>query len=197
MANTASYTGISGSWKVPSVTGNGTSESDDSAWIGIGGVSSSDLIQTGTLDIANADGTVSYNAFYELLPDAALLIQGFPINAGDSMSADIHETGTNTWSISLTDNTSGKNYTTTVNYSSQLSSAEWIEEDPTGPHGLMPLDTFGSTTFTGGLTTAGGTSENLSQAVANPITLVTNSGTPLATPSALNAGGDGFTVTQR
>lgn len=197
MANSASYTGISGSWTVPQITGNGTSESDDSAWIGIGGVSSPDLIQTGTLDTVDASGVATYYGFYELLPDSALLIRGFPVSAGDSMRANIQKTGTDTWSISLTDNTTGKNYSTSVTYSSSLSSAEWIEEDPSGNSGLMPFDKFGSVSFSGGLTVAGGTSENLSQAVANPITLVTNAGTPLATPSALTAGGDGFTVTQR
>ena len=178
------------------MTGNGSSTSADAAWIGIGGVSSSDLIQTGTVDSVSASGTASYEAFYELLPDAALIIRGFAINAGDTMDADIHETTTNTWSISLTDDTTHQQYTTTVSYASSLSSAEWIEEDPSSDNGLVPLDTFGSVTFSGSMTTISGTAKNLNAASSAPITLVDRYGRPLATPSAITTNGEGFTVTQ-
>src|SRR5258707_409862 len=41
------YTGVSGSWVVPSVTST-SQNAADAAWVGIGGVLTHDLIQAGT-----------------------------------------------------------------------------------------------------------------------------------------------------
>lgn len=196
MTDASNYTSISGSWTVPTVVGNDRTTSADAAWIGIGGVTSDDLIQTGTIDSVSAGGRVTYSCFYELLPQSALEIEGLPVSAGDTMSANIHETGTDTWVISITDNTSNETYSTSVTYDSSESSAEWIEEDPSSSHGLLPLDTFGSVTFDDGTTTTPGAYETIGAAGSDPITLVNGYGQTVATPSAVTADGQGFTVTQ-
>lgn len=193
---TCTFSGVSGSWTIPSVTGNGSTDTYDASWIGIGGVTASDLIQVGTENTVSANGTVSSACFYELLPHPALAISNLPITAGDNMTASLNKVGTDSWTIAITDNTTGKSFTTTVQYTSSLSSAEWIEEDPSNTSGLVPLDTFGAVTFTNGATTVNGTSESISAASGSPITMVDTKGKAIVTPGALTGNGESFVVTQ-
>src|SRR5581483_1994794 len=86
MATTGNFTAISGSWTVPSVTGPPGVTSADSAWIGIGGVSSGDLIQVGTQDTVSPTGRSSSSAFYELLPESSTIIPAIAVSTGDHMS---------------------------------------------------------------------------------------------------------------
>ena len=66
------FTAVSGSWIVPVVSGTSGVSTADATWVGIGGVSANDLIQTGTTNNVDSAGTVSTYAFYELLPNASL-----------------------------------------------------------------------------------------------------------------------------
>jgi hypothetical protein len=196
VALAGNYTAVSGSWVVPAVTGNGTSETAEAAWIGIGGVFSGDLIQTGTESTIEADGTVSTAAFYELLPSPALLILNMNVSAGDSMSANIAQTAANTWQISISDTTKGQNYSTVVTYVSSLSTAEWIEEDPSYANGSqVPYANFNLVSFVSGTATRNGTSASVAGSSGQPITMVSSStGQPVATPSVLASNGLTFNV---
>jgi len=196
VAISGSYTSVSGSWTVPSVTGNGSTTTADAAWIGVGGVFSGDLIQTGTFNTVSAGGQVSSFAFYELLPDAALVIPSVQVTAGDNISATVAETSPGQWQISITDNTTGQNFITSVSYASSHSSAEWIEEDPSYGNGSqVPFDNFSSVFFDNGSLVANGTTANIGGADSKPITLVDSNGNPLATPSILTNNGAGVSVT--
>jgi hypothetical protein len=196
LATAGNYTTVAGSWHATAPTGNGSTTSADSTWIGIGGVTAGDLIQTGTQNTVSASGQVSTSAFYELLPDYAQTVPGITVTAGDSMSATITETAASQWTISITDNTNGQSYTKSVSYASSNSSAEWIEEDPSySTHRQIPFDNFGSAAFTSGSTTANGNLVNIASANGQPVTMVNSSGQPIATPSALNGGS--FTITQQ
>lgn len=195
MAASATFTSVSGSWVAPSATGNGSTTTADSTWIGIGGVTSGDLIQTGTQNTITASGHRYTSAFYEMLPDASIDITSMPVTAGDSMTASIRETGSSVWTISISDDTTGKTFTKVVSYSSSLSSAEWIEEDPSYSSGsLVPFDSFHEAIFSGASAVANGVSVNLSTSTAQPIILVNNSGSYIAVPSTIS-GGNSFTVT--
>ncbi len=73
-ADAGAVTAVSGSWTVPTVTGNGTS--DSVAWVGIDGFNSSTVEQTGTaMDLVN--GHAQYSAWYELFPNALVTVNGF------------------------------------------------------------------------------------------------------------------------
>lgn len=194
-AASGNYTSVSGSWVAPSPTGNGTTTSADATWIGIGGVTSGDLIQIGTDNIVLANGQVQTEAFYELLPAASLPVPTLVVSPGDSITAAISEVAPGSWLMTITDNTTGQTYSNTVGYSSSHSSVEWIQEDPSySTNRLVPFDNFGSVTFTGAAATSSGTSLTPGSANASPIVLVNRSGTALATPSVLSAGGTSFTV---
>lgn len=196
-ANSVKYTAVSGRWAVPNPTGNGTSTTADATWVGIGGVTTNDLIQIGTEDNVTANGTVYSAAFYEILPSASVQITSLSISPGDNISASISETTSNEWALVITDNTSNQTYTTNLSYNSALSSAEWIEEDPSDINGnLIPFDNFGTVPFSNAYTTANGDSVDLASINADSITMLNSSGQDIAVPSAIDSSGSGFSVTR-
>jgi len=126
-----------------------------------------------------------------LIPDGAHGIS-LPIHPGDTISASITQTATGVFTISLTNITTSQSFSTSVTYSSTLSSVEWIQEDPAYPDGsLVPLDNFGSVPFTNAWTTMNGTNLSASASSAAPISMI-GSGKTVAVPSVIN--GDTFSV---
>ena len=102
--------------------------------------------------------------------------------------------GSGVWQIDFNNNTTGKSYQTTVNYTSTESSAEWVEEAPVGNGGLLPLDNFSSVTFSQATAIQNGQTVTLAQSGAKPITMVNGSGQALAVPSAISSDGSSFSV---
>ncbi len=192
------YTSVTGTWIVPSpqtTSGPGLG----ATWVGIGGTSSRDLIQAGTQEVTDGQGHVTYNAWTELLPAASENVP-LVVSPGDSVTVSIAEQSTGHWQIVMKNNTTGQDYTTTVQYSSSRSSAEWIVEAPTSASRrasqVMPLDYFGSIQFTDASATKDGKTVTIAQAKGSPILMVDTTRSVLASPSALTADGKGFTVTR-
>jgi hypothetical protein len=137
------------------------------SWAGIGGYTTSDLIQAGVSENSAIGGELlggQYNAWYEILPASETPISGCSgdasctVSPGDKISVNISNAGGENWDISLTD--AGKwSWSTSVTYASSESSAEWIQEAPSLEDvQTIPADvgtvSFGSTsTFTEGGTT--------------------------------------------
>lgn len=196
LASGGSFTGISGSWKATLPTGNGVSTSADSTWIGIGGVTSGDLIQVGTQNTVSASGQVSASAFYELLPNVSQPVPGVTVSPGDSITASISEVSNGQWTITITDKTNGETDTLNVAYASSLSSAEWIEEDPSfSSRRQIPFDNFNGAAFTDGSTVANGSTVTIAASTAQPVTMVNKTGQTVAVPSVIGSNGASFTVT--
>jgi hypothetical protein len=190
------FTTISGSWKVPTASTSDETAAD-ATWIGIGGISSSDLIQVGTQNIVTADGQIETSAFYEMLPDASQTATTITVNPGDSVTASITELSAGQWRITLSDTTKGGLFSTDVAYASSESSAEWIEEDPSdGNNQQIPLDDFGNVNFTDATTTVNGTTESALKASAAVVTMVNGSQESLADVSNLSSDGESFSVTR-
>lgn len=195
LAANGSFSAITGSWVVPSVTGVSGVTTADSAWIGIGGVTSGDLIQVGTEDQVSPTGQVFNAAFYELLPDSAITIPSISVSAGDTMIASLKQTSLNQWTITITDQTNGQSFTLNTTYASSDSSAEWIEEDPSYSfRRQVPFDNFHSISFSSGTTTLNENTITIPNSNAEPVTMLDRFGNPIATPSALT--GSGFSVTR-
>ncbi len=196
LATNASFTAVSGTWTVTTATGNNASTSADSTWIGIGGVTSGDLIQTGTQNLISASGQVSTSAFYELLPFSSQQVPDVTVSPGDSMTASIVEGSSEQWTITITDNTDDESSTITVTYNSSLSSAEWIEEDPSySSRRQIPFDNFTEASFTNTSTIANDSTVDLTESTAQPVTMVDDSGQTIAEPSAIGTDGSSFTIT--
>ena len=196
LVNGSKYTSVSGSWVAPSPVATSSSvESADGTWIGIGGVTSSDLIQVGTENTISPSGTVTTAGFYELLPAVAQTTQLLSVQPGDRLSASITQTAATQWTISMTNISSGQTFSKSVTYSSSFSSAEWIQEDPSYQDGsLVLLDNFRTAQFSNSFTTADGNTLSASAIGASPITLIGSGGAVGhgATPSTLS--GSSFVV---
>ena len=104
--------------------------------------------------------------------------------------------GSGVWMISFTNVTTGQSYSTTVNYASSRSSAEWIEEMPAGVGTAISLDNFGAVTFTDGSTIESGTTMTIVGSGAQPLTMTNQMDQPIAVPSVLGSDGMSFSVTR-
>lgn len=193
-ATGGSFTAVSGSWTVPQVSPSSTPGAD-ATWVGIGGVTSTDLIQAGTVDTVQG-GQVTYAAWIETLPQAQQTVP-LPVAAGDHVSVSIAQQPSGIWQIVIRNTTAGRSYQTSLSYASSNSSAEWVEEAPAvGFHTTLPLDNFGSINFKSATTVVNGRQETVQQAGGQAITMDNNDGQVLVQPSALGSDGASFTVTR-
>jgi hypothetical protein len=192
-----SYSGITANWSVPSPGGNGTSTSADATWIGIGGVTTNDLIQIGTENTVTAAGKASSAVFYELLPDSSVYPSALDILPGDSIEASITEQTIGSWLISITDTTANETFSDTISYTSSNSSAEWIEEDPSYSNTrLVPFDDYGTTNFSSATVVSETKTLSLAASGADPVTMMDSNNQTESTPSSIFSDGMGFSVTR-
>jgi hypothetical protein len=192
VASGGTYTSITGTWIVPQV--GSTTTGADATWVGIGGVSGTDLIQAGTQATVSG-GDVSYEAWTEMLPDSSRTVS-LAVAAGDSITVSITEQASGQWLITMVNNTTKATYQRTVRYSSSRSSAEWIQEAPSAGRGVIPLDDFGTVRFTGSSAVRDGKTQSLGALGATAVAMINRAGQAIAQPSTLGADGSSFTVTR-
>lgn len=187
---------VSGNWVVPKVTCQNRSSSYSSNWVGIDGYSDNTVEQTGTEHDCHR-GRAQYYAWYEFYPQSEYLISSVPVHPGDTMKGEVKYVGNNTYTTTVTDQTTGGSYSVTRRMSAQRESAEWITEAPSSWYGVLPLANFGTTGFTDASATLNGDTGTISDPAwgNDPLTMVTNNGTPKAVVSGLSGDGSGFTVT--
>jgi hypothetical protein len=166
------YKSVSGSWVAPTVkcsSGQGYS----SFWVGLGGSgassdsssmsdsssgtdssSSTSLEQAGTEADCNADGSATYNAWYELVPSPPVKV-GMAVHPGDHITTKVTVDGSSA-TVQLSNTTTGGSFEKTLPASNpDVSSAEWIAEAPsTCQQGLsdctpLSLADFGTAQFSG------------------------------------------------
>ncbi|MCL4560134.1 MAG: G1 family endopeptidase [Chloroflexi bacterium] len=191
-ATGGTYTSVSATWTVPNVST--AVDGADATWVGIGGVTSTDLIQAGTSATVQS-GQIQYNAWWEILPQSSQTVP-MNVNPGDVISVSVTLQSGNTWEIVIQDITAAETYKQTVTYQSSLSSADWIEESPVaGRRLLLPLDNFGTVTFSNASTVVNGKANTIAQAGGKAITMVTG-GVALSEPSVLSTKGNSFSVTR-
>jgi hypothetical protein len=193
-----SVTRVSGSWVEPTVVGSCPSGARYSSfWIGIDGYSSSTVEQTGT-DVDCTGGHASYYAWYEFYPAGSVSIGSVAVSDGDHISASV--SFSTSFTVKLTDVTSGKSFSITKSVSgAQRSSAEWIAESPeicSSTCKLASLTDFGTVHFSNGRATVSGTSGAIGSFSSVDKITMTNSGGTItrASPSALNTAGTSFSI---
>jgi hypothetical protein len=194
-ATEGNYTSVRATWAVPEI-GLASPAGIDAAWVGIGGVRSRDLIQAGSQRTVLANGSSQDEAWLELLPAAPETVP-FRVGPGNTIRVSIDQQGPETWLIAFANVTSGQTYQVTKHYASSLTSAEWVEEAPSaGRRRVLPLDNFGTVSFSQASVVRDSEVLNIAQAGAHAITMITPAGQHLAEPSALGADGDSFSVTR-
>jgi len=144
-------------WVVPTVVFK-NEPAVSSNWVGIGGFCENTqcrdvdetLIQLGTTQEALSKKKIGYFAWYEMLP-AASIPTSLEVNPGDVITASLscagNCTGSQSWTLSMMDETTSQSWTQDFTYESSNLSAEWIEEAPSGRHGILPLADYHTTTF--------------------------------------------------
>ena len=189
-ATGGAFSSVSSSWVEPVATCSSGSQYS-SSWVGLDGYSSKTVEQTGT-DSDCSGSTPQYYAWWEIYPASSVGIAK-PVSPGDHFNASVTATGTNSFTLTITDVTKGWTNKETKSLSSATrSSAEIIEEAPccTGGGGILPLADFGKAHFTNAhvdgavLSTFSPTRINMAAG-----------GVTKATTSALSRTGGGFTVT--
>ena len=136
-----SVSNVSGSWIVPSVTCTRTT-SYSSMWVGLDGYSNGTVEQTGTeQDCSRSRPT--YFAWYEMYPYNPYKIS-MAVAPGNAMTASVVYNGSNSFTLKISDNTTGKSFSVVRNLSGTgRQSAEWIAEAPSSYFGVLPLSNFG------------------------------------------------------
>ncbi len=180
------FTGIGGTWIVPSVVPNASAESS-ATWLGIDGVTSTTLIQTGTTQ-ETSGGSTDYFAWLEMYPNPPINLTNAPVSPGDQLRASIIETSVNVWNIAIEDTTANWIYSASYGFNTPATSAEWIEEAPEINDTQSMLANFASAPFTN-LQIGGGTAS-----VLNPYYMTNPAQTAIvAYPGAYDSGNDSFT----
>ncbi len=173
----SSVTYVAGTWTVPTITtAHGASCSDSentwydaSVWVGIDGLFSSTVEQTGT----SSDcfyGQTSYYAWLEFYPSASETIN-FTVNAGDVISASVTcraatvsgTPGANC-TTTLTDQTARQSYTSPLTFvpGALLDSAEWITESAYY-YGFLALTPITSVNFQNAVATYDGVTKSIAE----------------------------------
>ena len=204
-------------WTQPSVTCTPGRNTYSAFWVGLGGfsLSSNALEQTGTEADCNALGQTRMAAWYELVPAPSKRLT-LKVNAGDRIAASVTVTGHEV-TIELSDGTTNKSVTKTIHAATvDVSSAEWITEAPSDCVSAsacvtLPLADFGSASFAFAGAQVTGARVNPISSSSWKLTRITlepghrtfagfngsGSATAVATPSAVSAGGNAFTVKYR
>jgi hypothetical protein len=199
-----SFTAVSASWTVPTVTCQAGATSWAAQWPGIGDGAS--VQQDGTeADCVN--GSPVYWAWYEMYGDTdpaanggyAIPLAGssYPVSPGDAMTGSVAFSNS-TWQFVLVNATQNWTFQTQVaspTPAPSQASAEWMVEDPDGctPQ-CQTLAQFSPVHFSGATATANGQSGPIS---SFPVTAMAMNqhATMLATPGPLDVTGGAFTDT--
>jgi hypothetical protein len=192
------FSAVSGSWKVVPVT---CTKEDRivASWVGIDGYNDGTVEQLGTMAQC-FEGTAQYYTWYEMYPSGSVVV-GSTVQPGDKITASVKRSGTS-YALKLTDaTTSGNNINVTQTCAASTcldQSAEWIVERPSYSTGIVPLAEFDTPiSFTSASEKAGGKTYTISTGPSPAQIFMVDStdSYDLATPSALNAAGNAFSVT--
>ncbi len=206
---------VTDTFVVPTVVPSARGNQYVADWVGIGGYTGGDstLVQDGIQAVIHTRGhhsTVTYDAWTEHLPRDEKPL-ALTVSAGDTVTAIVQETATDTWLMEVVDDTTNLNAATTVHYVASGLSAEAIMERPCvrAPCRTQDLahlaqtsnETFGPGSYSTEVLPAGQTptEEPLLALVADQtladIVMTNNSdSSTIATPSPPSSEQDGFVV---
>jgi Peptidase A4 family len=185
------FSWVEGEWTVPDPSDpkGGRSAYYSSAWIGIDGWGSGDVLQAGT-ESSLVNGSKKVYAWWEWYPDFEIAISNFPVSSGDTIYCLICATGANTATIYLTndntDQSTSFNITAPSGTTLRGNSAEWIVETPSVGGNPTVLPDYGVVYFDDGIAYQ---PTGLTYAdTGTPVTLVDGGGKALSAPTLEKSG---------
>jgi S1-C subfamily serine protease len=194
VATDGKFRSVSGNWVIPQAASTNT-PSDVSAWVGIGGVNTTDDIAVGAGVDIGLGGLPTYFAWLELSP-AAVQVLPLEVHPGDEVSATIAQQAPGSWHISMANRKTGQSTEQTVQYASAMSSAEWIQGLPASKDkaGLTSFDAYNSVSFSNASTVKDGQNRSLNELGPVAVMMTDAAGQLLATPSDVDQTGSGFGI---
>jgi hypothetical protein len=185
---------VKATWTVPAVSASDSADTFSSVWVGIDGYSDNTVEQTGTEQDWTPDGPVYY-AWFEMYPKFGYRILNFPVEPGDTISAEVRYVGNNQFSLTIANLTKGRSFSTTRRHKARRQSAEWIVEAPYAG-GILPLADFGRVALSGCIATLSGHTGSIGDTSwqFDSITMADHDGTVKARPSGLSRDGSSFSV---
>jgi len=210
------FSDVQGTWTVPTVTGKKRSTTYSSTWVGLDGYDTGTVEQIGTEQDWTGGGQQNY-VWFEMYPSGAYEIEGFPVDPGDSISAQVQYVGQSNvqmgrrrsveesifqltiFQLTIKNTTKNVSFSVPTSYTTVTSaartSAEWVAEAPSSWE-ILPLADFGTVSFSGCNATSTG-SRGKPEAISfwpyDPLTMIDPSGGQ-ATPSSLLDNGTAFSV---
>ncbi|MGI8914152.1 MAG: G1 family glutamic endopeptidase [Chloroflexota bacterium] len=186
---------VKASWIVPAVNCASTPDAAVGVWVGIDGVFSPTVEQTGTASTCSG-GQATYYAWLEIYPSAARTA-ALAIRPGDTVFAEVQFVGNQNFRLSITDATSGHGFSVDRSSRGSRDSAEWVVEAPAEGDQIVPLANFSAIGLSGAATTMNGISGSVGNAAwaAAGISMLDSAGQTRAEPSPLSLDGTSFTVT--
>jgi hypothetical protein len=179
------FSSVSSSWTQPTATCTSRRSDQYAAfWVGLDGYSSDSVEQTGS--DSDCDGTSpDYYGWYEMYPADPVYFTN-TVKPGDSFSASVTFSGSETYTLVLTDHTQGWTQTITKNESGlDRSSAEVITEAPSSDTGVLPLADFGTINYTA----ASDNGSSMGGQSPTQIIMIDNSGNDKDSTSSISSSG--------
>jgi hypothetical protein len=190
IGSNAYYSGVSALIQTPVARGQQSTPSAVASWVGIGGTTSTDLIQAG-VEVDTSGPIAQYHAWFETLPQPSRTV-ALQIGPGDWVFVDIQELASDLWQVTIVDGQ--QVFQRQIQYPSSHSSAEWIVEDPSVSSGLVPLAAVTGANFAKMMAIANGQPTVPVQLSPQTTVLVGAMGQILASPSPLGQDGNSFVV---
>jgi hypothetical protein len=190
VGSNAYYSGVSALIQTPVARAQRSTRAAVASWVGIGGATSTDLIQAG-VEVDTSGPVAAYSAWFETLPQPSRTV-ALPIGPGDWVFVDIHEVAFDQWQVTIVDGQ--QVFQREIPYPSSHSSAEWIVEDPSVSRGLVPLATVEGANFANMMAIANGQPTMPVQLSPQTTVLVAANGRVQAVPSPLGPDGNSFGV---
>jgi hypothetical protein len=180
VATAGGYSSVESGWTQPGAncSGTGGATTDAAFWVGLDGVGSDTVEQTGS-DAVCQNNSASYGAWFEAYPDPSYGYDA-TVEPGDQFESLVYAPG-DSFEIFIEDVTQGwYGEQNIVLSNAEKASAEVIAEAPYSG-GILPLTNFGTVAFSGA--EANGT--GLSSLSPIQVDMVSSSGALEATTSAL------------
>jgi len=187
--SSGAFNSVSSSWTEPAASCSGSGAQYAAFWVGLDGYNSGSVEQTGTDSDCNGSSP-DYYGWYEMYPADPVYFSN-PVAPGDSITASVTFSGTETYTLVLTDSTQGWTQTITQNESGLArSSAEVITEAPSSSSGVLPLADFGTVNYSA----SGANGSSLGGQSPTPIVMINGSGQDKDSTSSIDGSG-GFSNT--
>jgi hypothetical protein len=210
---TDTFSDVQGTWTVPTVTGvtGNTSATYSSSWVGLDGYTSGTVEQIGTEQDWTGRAR-QYYVWFEMYPSGAYEIEGFPVNPGDSISAQVQYVGQTSvpvgrgkselesvFQLTIENTTKRESFSVPTSYTTVAAaartSAEWVEEAPSSRE-ILPLADFGAVKFSNceaASIHSGGKLAPINLWTLDPLTMIDPNGGE-SVPTSLSANGEAFSV---